>query len=215
MGLAALGLLPPEARIQSGQINWRGENLITDNKRAFARLRGREIGMIFQDARASLNPVYKIGTQMRWILKDNLDISSKEALRMTLDLLEQVQMPSPELSVKRYPHQLSGGMCQRVMIAMSIALQPSLLIADEPTNGLDVTIQAGILNLLRNLAKNKEMAILFISHDLAVTSQLCDQIAVMRGGRILEKTPTREFFRQPKSEYAKSLLDAMPCIISH
>jgi len=209
LALALLGLLPDEARIVSGNVFWRGQQLTNLGGREFAKLRGKEIGAIFQDARASLNPVYPVGVQLEWILRDHLKLTRRQARDRAIELLVNVHLSDAEVCSNRFPNQLSGGMCQRVMIAMAIALGPSLLIADEPTSGLDVLTQAEILKLLSDISRTTGMSILMITHDLSVAAAVCDTIAVMREGRLVECLPIRDFLRNPSSPYSRQLIGAV------
>lgn len=207
--LALMGLLPQSMSIQ-GSIRFKGTELVGMPEAQYRDLRGREIAMIFQEPMTSLNPVLRIGYQIREVITAHLKIRGKEADEMVLGLLRAVRIPSPEVRAREYPHQMSGGMRQRVMIAMSIACSPSLLIADEPTTALDVTIQAQILELLQSLRREKEMAMLFITHDLAIVAENAERAAIMYAGRIVEVADVRDLFDSPMHPYTIGLLQSLP-----
>jgi oligopeptide/dipeptide ABC transporter ATP-binding protein len=174
------------------------------------KLRGKELTMIFQEPMTSLNPVLTIGYQVAEVLTTHLGLTKKDAMQQTMKLLQAVKIPSPEIRIKEYPHQMSGGMRQRVMIAMAIACNPSLLIADEPTTALDVTIQAQILELLMNLKEQRKMAILLITHDMGVIAENADIAAIMYAGRIMEMSRVADILQQPKHPYTIGLLESLP-----
>lgn len=207
--LSIMRLLPPNA-VASGRIIFRGEDLLTKSERQLQQIRGRYISMIFQEPMTSLNPVFTIGSQIAEVLMIHRDISRKEAMRETVELLKVVQMPSPELRIKEYPHQMSGGMRQRAMIAMAIACNPLLLIADEPTTALDVTIQAQILELLGRLREMNRMSIFFITHDLGIIAEYARRVVVMYAGRVVEEAEVREIFLNPRHPYTMGLLESLP-----
>jgi oligopeptide/dipeptide ABC transporter ATP-binding protein len=207
--LSILGILPNNAST-GGEIIFDNKNLLTLDENEMRRIRGKDISMIFQEPMTSLNPVLTIGYQIAEALVTHFDISKKEAMDRTVELLKAVRIPSPELRIKDYPHQMSGGMRQRVMIAMAIACNPSLLIADEPTTALDVTIQAQILDLLQGLRKEREMAILLITHDLSIISEQADRVAIMYAGRIMELADVDELFQRPLHPYTHGLLQSLP-----
>jgi len=212
--LAVLRLLGPAARI-SGTITFDGESLLPLPERAMRRHRGRDISMIFQEPMTALNPVMAVGAQITEAVKAHHPELSRAAVKQrALDAMHQVALPTPELRYRDYPHQFSGGQLQRILIAMAIVNQPRLLIADEPTTALDVTVQAQILALLRDLRVTHNLAMLFISHDLAVVSQACnrpgDQIAVMQKGHIVELAPARDLFLSPQHPYTRRLLASAP-----
>lgn len=207
--LSILGILPNNA-FAKGEIIFNNKNLLTLNENDMRRIRGKDISMIFQEPMTSLNPVLTIGYQIAEALITHLDMSKKEAMDKTVELLKAVKMPSPELRIKDYPHQMSGGMRQRVMIAMAIACNPSLLIADEPTTALDVTIQAQILELLQGLRRERNMAVLLITHDLSIISEQADRVAIMYAGRIMELTDVDELFRNLQHPYTNGLLESLP-----
>ena len=208
--LAASGLLPMNARLQAQQLSLADQNLLGLSAQGFCRIRGRRIGFVFQDPMSSLNPVMTIGEQVAEVLQIHFDLSNAEIQQRVLGLLEQVEIPEPSRRMNAYPHQLSGGQRQRVMIAIALAAQPELLIADEPTTALDVTIQAQILELLKNLQRKHGMALWLISHDLALVSNVADRIAVMCQGEIVELADNETFFNQAKHPYSLKLLDALP-----
>ena len=210
--LAVMGLLPrPAGVIEHGEILLKGELISDSTKQALEAVRGRRIGMIFQEPMTALNPVHRVGKQLLEtieIYQPELDKAARQA--RTIELLEQVGIPAPEQRLKEYPHQLSGGMRQRVMIAMALSGNPEVLIADEPTTALDVTIQAQILELLTELQRSHGMAIIFITHDLGVVAQICDEVLVMYAGRIAERTSAKQLFRTPRHPYTQGLIHSIP-----
>jgi peptide/nickel transport system ATP-binding protein len=210
--LAIMRLLPPQART-SGRILWNGQDLLTLSEESIRSLRGRQMAMIFQEPMTALNPVMRIGEQVAEAVLAHGG-RKKEAQKLAIDALRDVGIPDPERRVRSYPHQLSGGMRQRVMIAMAIVNRPQLLIADEPTTALDVTIQAQILELLADLRRRFNLAMLFISHDLAVVSQVTDRVAVMYAGSMVEIGAVREIFRAPAHPYTRGLLASVPTLVS-
>ncbi len=212
--LSVLRLLPNNARLEAETINLQGDDLLNQSEFDLCKIRGRRIGFIFQDPMSSLNPVMTIGSQIEEVINLHFDLSKAAIKQRVLELLQQVELPEPEQRIKAYPHQLSGGQRQRVMIAMALAGKPDLLIADEPTTSLDVTIQAQILALLKNIQKQTGMALWLISHDLALVSTLADRVAVMQQGKIVETGITAEFFDQPKHPYTRKLLNALPSMQS-
>ena len=207
--LAIMGLLPGNASGE-GAIWFKGRNLLSLGREAMRRLRGREISMIFQEPMTSLNPVLTIGYQVAEVMTTHMGFSKSEAMKRAVDLLRAVKIPSPEVRVREYPHQMSGGMRQRVMIAMAIACNPSLLIADEPTTALDVTIEAQILELLKDLREKRNMAILLITHDIGVIAENAEKAAVMYAGRIVEMTHVRKLLETPRHPYTMGLLKSLP-----
>jgi oligopeptide/dipeptide ABC transporter ATP-binding protein len=204
-----MGILPPNAAAE-GSIFFRGTDLLKLDRERMRQLRGKEISMIFQEPMTSLNPVLTIGYQITEVLTTHLKISKKEAFQRSVELLGMVRIPSPEVRVKEYPHQMSGGMRQRVMIAMAIACNPSLLIADEPTTALDVTIQAQILDLIQGIRQEKRMSILFITHDLGIIAENASRVGIMYAGRLMELAETSELFNNPRHPYTIGLLDSIP-----
>jgi oligopeptide/dipeptide ABC transporter ATP-binding protein len=207
--LSIMGLLPPNA-FAKGEIFFRGRDLLKLDPESMRRLRGKDIAMVFQEPMTSLNPVLTVGYQIEEVLVTHMSMSGKEARDKAVELLRSVKIPSPETRVHEYPHQMSGGLRQRVMIAMAIACSPSLLIADEPTTALDVTIQAQILELIEGLREERRMAILLITHDLAVLAENAARVAVMYAGRIMEIADTGELFHNPKHPYTLGLLASIP-----
>ena len=205
-------LIPnPPGEIVSGEIIYNNTNLLDLSYDEMKDIRGKEIAMIFQEPMTSLNPVLKIGVQMNEILIKHYDLNEEEATKKSIEMLEAVGIPSPEQRIDEYPHQFSGGMRQRVMIAMALQCNPSLLIADEPTTALDVTIQAQILDLMMDLKdKRKDAAILLITHDLAVVAETCDRVIVMYGGEIQEIATIEELFKNPLHPYTKALMNSIP-----
>jgi len=207
--LSVLRLLPPAASI-SGSVGLDGQDLAKANEDALRAVRGNQVGMIFQEPMSSLNPVHMIGKQVAEVLRLHQGLSKAEALRRTIGLLDEVGIPDPESRIDDYPHQLSGGQRQRVMIAMALANKPKLLIADEPTTALDVTVQAQILALLKSLQERLGMAMLFITHDLGIVRKIADRVAVMTEGQIVETGATATIFANPRHAYTKKLLAAAP-----
>jgi len=209
--LAIMGLLPKGiSKITSGAILFNGQNLIECSEKDFQNIRGREIAMIFQEPMSSLNPSMRCGKQVEEILNQHSKLSSSEIKTEVLNLFEKVKLPNPKRICKAYPHEISGGQKQRVMIAMAIACKPKLLIADEPTTALDVTVQKEILELLKDLQKETKMSVLFISHDLSLVSELTDRVLVMYQGEIVEQGTTEAIFKTPKHNYTKALIGARP-----
>tara|TARA_X000001036_G_scaffold67063_1_gene57887 strand:+ start:5099 stop:6085 length:987 start_codon:yes stop_codon:yes gene_type:complete len=205
-------LIPnPPGEIKSGEILYKGMNLLSLSYDEMKDIRGKEIAMIFQEPMTSLNPVLKIGKQMNEVLIKHENLTNEEATLRSIEMLKSVGIPDPENRIDEYPHQFSGGMRQRVMIAMALQCNPSLLIADEPTTALDVTIQAQILDLMMDLKdKRSDAAILLITHDLAVVAETCDRVIVMYGGEIQEIAPINELFGNPLHPYTKALMESMP-----
>jgi peptide/nickel transport system ATP-binding protein len=210
--LASMGLVPPGGRIAGGSLNFEGQDLAKLSEQELCEIRGREISMIFQEPFTSLNPVIRVGEQVTEAILVHKKTSKEEAEEAALEILKKVKIKDPKRAYTDYPHRLSGGERQRIMIAMALALRPKLLIADEPTTALDVTIQAEILDLLRELKKELKMSILFITHDLAVVNNIADRVVVMKDGRIVEEGPTAEILNMPKDPYTQKLLAAIPKI---
>lgn len=208
-GMTVLGLQPAEA-VTSGSIQFEGQQLLRLRSKELNRLRGRRISMIFQDPTASLHPMLSIGEQLTDHQRYHLGISKREARHRAGDLLERVQVPDPGAALDKYVHQFSGGQLQRICIAGALACDPRLLIADEPTTALDVTVQAGILRLLRQLCDDLKIGIVLITHDLGVMSALADTITVMRNGSVVEHGTRHQIITDPKDAYTKSLIDALP-----
>jgi len=208
--LSVMRLLETTASIETGEIAWFGRDLVHLPAREMRDLRGKDIGMIFQEPGTSLNPVFRVGDQVGEALRVHLGMTRKEARQRTIELFDEVGIPEPERRVDSYPHEMSGGQKQRVMIAMALSCNPKLLIADEPTTALDVTIQAQILDLIRSLRDERGMSILFISHDLGVIAEIADRIAVMFRGRIVERGRVTDVFNNPRHPYTKGLLACRP-----
>ncbi|MBB6453531.1 peptide/nickel transport system ATP-binding protein [Salirhabdus euzebyi] len=211
--LSIMQLIPsPPGKIVDGEINFKGENIAKASKKQMRKIRGNEIAMIFQEPMTSLNPLYSIGNQIGEAILLHEKVNKKEARQKSINLLKLVGIPRAEAVVDEYPHQLSGGMRQRVMIAMAMACDPELLIADEPTTALDVTIQAQILDLMRNLNKEKETAILLITHDLGVVAEICERVVVMYAGKVVEEGTAKEILKDPKHPYTQGLIRSLPKI---
>ena len=209
--LSILNLLIDYAKIEEGsEINFEGRNLVGLPKKEMCKIRGKDIAMIFQDPMTSLNPVMTIEKQLMETVRAHRDVSKEEARKLALDMMIKVGIPSPEKRLKEYPHQLSGGMKQRVMIAMALMCNPKLLIADEPTTALDVTIQAQILKLMRELKDETGSAIMLITHDMGVVASMADAIMIMYAGRVVEYGQAKEVFRNPKHPYTIGLLKSIP-----
>jgi peptide/nickel transport system ATP-binding protein len=207
--MSLLRLLPPSASI-SGRARFDGNDLLGASSRRLRRIRGNEIGFVFQEPMTSLNPVFTVGRQVEESLRTHRGLSRSAARKRAIELLDLVHIPAPERRVREYPHQLSGGMRQRVMIAMAVACEPKILIADEPTTALDVTIQAGILDLMRELRERLGTAIILITHNLGVVADIADRVVVMYAGRKAEEAPVRELFARPQHPYTIGLLGAIP-----
>jgi peptide/nickel transport system ATP-binding protein len=212
--LAIMRLLAPQARV-TGSIGFAGEELLTATEGRMRNLRGRGITMIFQEPMTALNPLMRVGDQVAEAILAHESVNSKEAWNRAVNTLDEVAIPNPSSRARDYPHQLSGGQRQRVMIAMAIVNRPQLLIADEPTTALDVTVQAQILDLLARLREKFSLSMLFISHDLGVVSQVADRIAVMYRGQVVESGTARQVFTAPAHEYTRGLLKAIPTLQSN
>jgi peptide/nickel transport system ATP-binding protein len=210
--LALLGMIPHPGRIVAGSIHFEGVDLLHLSEVEMRRYRGRRIAMIPQSYRTALNPLISAGRQISRLLEIHAGCSRAAAHRRTMELLDLVGLADPQRRMQEYPHQLSGGMCQRVMIAMALATSPQLLIADEPTTGLDVSIAARVLDLLRDLSKRTGAAILLITHDLGVVAQTCQRVAVIHAGQLVETAPVRELFRFPAHPYTRALVHSIPRI---
>ena len=211
-GFSLLGLIDAPGRITGGEILFRGEDLLKKSEEEMRRIRGKEISMIFQDPMTSLNPLQTIGRQIDEMLALHTDLSSAGRRARILELLNEVGIPTPEDRLNCYPHQFSGGMRQRVVIAIALAANPKLIIADEPTTALDVTVQAQILTLMENLVKKFGSALILVTHDLAVVSEMTHRVVVMYCGKIVEEAPTAELIRAPRHPYTKGLLGSIPRI---
>ena len=197
-------------KITSGKILFNDKNLLSKSDQFLRNIRGKEISMIFQEPMTSLNPVFTIGSQINEVLLIHENLGKKVATERTIDLLKKVGIPSPHISINKYPHQLSGGQRQRVMIAMALACSPKLLIADEPTTALDVIVQAQILKIIKSLKKEYNMSVLLITHDLGLVQDFCDRVYVMYDGKILESAKCRTIFQNPIHQYTKDLLKTRP-----
>jgi peptide/nickel transport system ATP-binding protein len=208
--LAIMGLLPKGGAEVSGGVRFDGLDLLSQPPRVMGDLRGNRLAMIFQEPMTSLNPSYTVGDQIMEAILRHCVVTRKEAQARAIEMLRRVRIPNPEARFDDYPHRLSGGMRQRVMIAMALACDPQLLIADEPTTALDVTIQAQILDLMRRLREETNAAIILITHDLGVVAEVCDEVVVMYAGQVLERAPVRELFRFPQHPYTVGLLGALP-----
>jgi len=208
--LAVMNLLAKSGRRTAGRLALGGEDLLGMGERAMARIRGNRMAMIFQEPMTSLNPAYTVGSQMIEVLRRHRGASRLEAIDRAIELMERVGITAPEMRLKQFPHQLSGGLRQRVMIAMALMCDPELLIADEPTTALDVTVQAQILRLLAELQKEFGLAVLLITHDLGVVARIADRVSVMYAGELVESAPTRALFASPQHPYTRGLLACVP-----
>jgi peptide/nickel transport system ATP-binding protein len=207
--MSLLGLLPSSAKVE-GTAQFDGIDLLSAPAKEIRRIRGRKIAFVFQEPMTSLNPSFRVGRQIAEVLQRHLELSRRAADRRAVELLELVRIPAPERRVSEYPHQLSGGMRQRVMIAMALACDPKVLVADEPTTALDVTIQAGILDLMRDIRERLGTAIVLITHNLGVVADIADRVLVMYAGRKVEEAPVDELFARPQHPYTIGLLGAIP-----
>jgi peptide/nickel transport system ATP-binding protein len=210
--LSIIGLISQPGRVVDGEVLFDEEDLLKLSNRRMRNIRGNRISMIFQQPQSSLNPVFRVGDQLTEVLLNHQNISKEEAEKRAIELLTMVGIPEPESRAQSYPHEMSGGMAQRVMIAMALACVPELLIADEPTTALDVTIQAQILDLMRNLKSQMDTAIILITHDLGVVAEMCDRVNVMYAGRIVEEAPVEELFERPKHPYTEALIGSTPIL---
>ena len=208
--LAIAGLLSRRDMHKRGQILFDGLDLLTCERSKLRKIQGNEISMIFQEPMTSLNPVKRIGWQIEESLRIHTELNKEERYQKAIEMIKEVELPDPERLYRQYPHELSGGMRQRVMIAAAMISNPRILIADEPTTALDVTIQAQIVELLKRMNREKQTSILFISHDLSLVKQLCERVLVMKGGYIVETGLTQEVFAHPKEEYTQRLIAAIP-----
>lgn len=207
---ALMGIIPEPGKVIGGDIIFDGEKILEKTEGDLQKIRGKDVGMIFQDPMTSLNPVFTVGHQIEESLKRHTELNKTQRTERIIELLKLVGINQPEKRVKQYPHELSGGMRQRIMIAMSLACNPKLLIADEPTTALDVTIQAQIIELLKELKEKINMSIIFITHDLGVVADICDKIAVMYAGTVVERGSVEEIFYKPQHPYTQTLLSAIP-----
>jgi oligopeptide/dipeptide ABC transporter ATP-binding protein len=208
--LSILRIVPRPGKIIEGQILYKGENLLEKNEEEMEKIRGEQIAYIFQDPATSLNPVFNIANQLVEVIRRHQNVTKDEALEKAIELLRLVEIPDSEIKIWSYPHQLSGGMKQRIAVARALSCQPSLLLADEPTTNLDVTVQAQILELMKNLKKKLGMAMILITHDMGVVAGVTDRIAVLYAGRVCELASTRTIFHNPLHPYTKALLTAVP-----
>jgi oligopeptide/dipeptide ABC transporter ATP-binding protein len=210
LALSIMRLLPPAARIVGGEIRFEGEDLLKKSPREMREIRGKRIAMILQDPMASLNPLFTIGDQIAESLRVHEGASRATAWTRAKGLLEAVRISAPATRMNEFPHQMSGGMRQRIVGAIAVACEPRLLIADEPTTSLDLTIQAQYLSLLRDLQKAHDLAMIFITHNLGIVAKMCDAVAVMYAGRVVEAGPIRDIFNKPAHPYTRALLDSVP-----
>ncbi|MGY0491537.1 ABC transporter ATP-binding protein [Streptomyces sp. WG-D5] len=207
---AVVSLLAPAAEVSGGRVLLDGTDLVAADERTRRALAGPELAIVFQDALTALNPVYTVGSQLAEPFRIHRGMSRKQARKEAIELMARVGIPEPESRVDAYPHQFSGGMRQRLLIAIAVALSPSVLLADEPTTALDVTVQAQIMQLLRDLREERDMSVVLITHDLALVSEQADEVVVMYAGRVVESGPVREVFDTPRHPYTKGLLDSVP-----
>ena len=214
LALAILGILDRAGHVTKGEVLWNQNsetcNLLKLSEKKLRQLRGKELSMIFQNPRVALNPIRKVGKQLVDVLRCHADLPRTQLKKRALELLASVKIPDPQQRYDAYPYELSGGLCQRIMIALALACSPKLLIADEPTTGLDVTTQATVMNLLKELATEQQMATVVITHDLALASEYCDRIIVMHAGHIVESAPTHTLFTGPRHPYTAKLIAATP-----
>ncbi|MCW1883451.1 ABC transporter ATP-binding protein [Luteolibacter flavescens] len=209
--MSLVRLLPqPAGKILQGEVLFKGRDLTRLKPEEIRKVRGNEIGVIFQEPMTALNPVHRIGKQLAECFLIHKKVSKKEAWERAIEMLRLVKIPAPELRAGDYPHQLSGGMRQRVVIAMALALKPDLIIADEPTTALDVTVQAQILDLMKRLQAEMGMSVVLITHDLGVIAETCDEVVVMYGGRVVERAPVKQLFARPLHAYTRGLLASIP-----
>ena len=211
-GASIIGLLEPPGRIASGEVLLEGNRIDNLSNDQLRHIRGRKIGAIFQDPLTSLNPLYSVGKQLTETIQAHLPVSNAEARKRAIDLLKDTGIPAAEQRIDHYPHQFSGGMRQRVVIALALAAEPKLIVADEPTTALDVSIQAQIISLLKNICKNRGAAVMLITHDMGVIAETCDRVAVMYAGRIVEIGPVHEVINRPAHPYTAGLMASIPDI---
>jgi len=213
--LSILGCIPtPSGKVEDGEIIFEGKNLFEKSKKEMRKIRGNEISMIFQEPMTSLNPVYTVGRQLSEVFELHQGTKRKEGFKKAIELLRIVGIPSPEERAKQYPHQMSGGMRQRIIIAMALACRPKLIIADEPTTALDVTVQAQILDLIKNLKEEIGTSMLLITHDLGVVAEMAEEVIVMYAGKVVESARVKDLFKDPKHPYTRGLLASMPSLNS-
>jgi oligopeptide/dipeptide ABC transporter ATP-binding protein len=210
--LSVMQLLPQACRVEAGEVLFRGNGLLALGGREMNAIRGEEISMIFQNPRSSLNPLFRVEKTLAQVLRTHRGLKGEEARRASIELLADVGLPDPERILRRYPHELSGGMCQRVMIAFALASNPKLLIADEPTTALDVTVQLQVIELLARLRREHGLTLVLITHNLSVVAELCDRVMVMYLGRIIEQGPVAEIFDRPRHPYTIGLLASRPTL---
>jgi oligopeptide/dipeptide ABC transporter ATP-binding protein len=210
LALSLLRLLPPAARFMSGEILFEGSDLLKKSETEMRRIRGKRIAMILQDPMASLNPLFTVGDQVAEPIRVHEGASRRNAWSRATELLKAVRIAAPESRVREYPHQLSGGMRQRIVGAIAISCEPRVLIADEPTTSLDLTIQAQYLKLLRDLQRSHNLALIFITHNLGIVAKMCDQVAVMYAGRLVEQGPVKQIYNAPAHPYTRALLESIP-----
>jgi ABC-type dipeptide/oligopeptide/nickel transport system ATPase component len=204
-----LGLLPQGGRVTAGSILLDGKELAGANEATYAGIRGKRLAYIPQEPMSNLDPAYTVGSQLTEPIRINLGVSKQDATDRALDLLARVGIPDPKRTFASYPHQISGGMAQRVLIAGAVSLEPDLIIADEPTTALDVTVQAEVLDLLRGLQTDLQLSVILVTHNFGIVADLCDWVSVMQTGRIIESGPVRSIFHDPQHEYTRSLLDSI------
>jgi len=212
-GTAVIGLIEPPGRIGGGEVYLRGERIDNLSQEAMRKIRGKRIGMVFQDPLTSLNPLYRIGEQLIETIQTHTTLSDSAARRRALALLTEVGIPAPETRIDNYPHQFSGGMRQRVVLALALAAEPELVIADEPTTALDVSVQAQIIALLKRLCRQHGAAVMLITHDMGVIAETADRVAVMYAGRIAEIGPVRDVIKAPLHPYTKGLMGSIPSLV--
>ena len=210
LALTLLRMLPPAARVVSGEMLFEGSDLLKKPENEMRRIRGKRIAMILQDPMMSLNPLFTVGDQVAEPIRVHEGTPRRSAWKRATELLKAVRIAAPETRVREYPHQLSGGMRQRIVGAIAISCEPRILIADEPTTSLDVTIQAQYLNLLRDLQRSHNLALIFITHNLGIVAKMCDQVAVMYGGRLVEAGPVKQIYNAPAHPYTRALLESIP-----
>ncbi|MHA2407357.1 MAG: ABC transporter ATP-binding protein, partial [Candidatus Ranarchaeia archaeon] len=210
--LSVINIIPSPGKIVEGKIIYKGENLLEQTENDLQKIRGKEISYIFQDPATSLNPVFNIADQLMEVIMRHQNVTKKEALEKAIELFRLVEIPDPEIKIWNYPHQLSGGMKQRMAVARALSCRPSLLLADEPTTNLDVTIQAQILQLMKDLKDRLGMSMILITHDMGVVAGVADRITVLYAGRVCETADTRKIFYSPRHPYTKALLTAVPSL---
>jgi peptide/nickel transport system ATP-binding protein len=210
--LSILGIVPRPGKIMDGRIIYKGENLLEKKESEMLKIRGKEISYVFQDPATSLNPVFSVADQLIEVIRRHQNVTKKEALEKAIKLFRLVEIPDPEIKIWNFPHQLSGGMKQRMAVARALSCQPSLLLADEPTTNLDVTIQAQILQLMKNLKDKLNMSMILITHDMGVVAGVADRITVLYAGRVCETADTKTIFYKPRHPYTKALLTAVPSL---